>query len=141
MNFARKLAVTTTALAAAALPAAAIAGADPAVIPFQINPAPFGNPNGSFDAFPGNCVAVVGALPGTVTIAGGKPGGWGCYISSTVQWLNLTTGVTGTTQLSNGLNGIPAQTTFTPGPGQLALILTPASGGTTTPGFATFYVP
>lgn len=141
MNFARKLALSTTALAAATLPLTAVATADPAVIRFQINPAPFGNPNGSFDSMAGNCVAIVGDQPGTVTITGGMAGGWGCYPVSTVQWLNLGTGATGTAQLSNGLNGIPAAATFTPGPGQLALILTPATGGTTTPGLATFFVP
>ncbi|WP_405138087.1 hypothetical protein [Nocardia sp. NBC_01388] len=141
MGFARTFAICATGFAAFGLAAAGAAAADPVAIPFQINPAPFGNPNGSFDAFPGRCAAVVGTQPGVVVITGSMPGGWGCPISSSVSWINLSNGATGGAVLSDGLNGIPAAATLQTGVGQVALILNTASGGTTTPGLATFYVP
>ncbi|GGK47824.1 hypothetical protein [Nocardia camponoti] len=116
-----------------------VAVADPAVMPFQINPAPFGNPNGSFDAFPGRC-AVVFVEPGSVVITGANARGWGCYPQSHVRWWNITTGATGYAQLGPGLNGFPPAATLTTGAGTVGLMLTSASGGPETPGFATFTV-
>jgi len=45
---------------------ASAAGASAAVtVPFQVDPAPFGNPNGNFDFPAVRCVAVVGEQSGT----------------------------------------------------------------------------
>ncbi|WP_027502938.1 hypothetical protein [Rhodococcus sp. UNC363MFTsu5.1] len=140
MKLARRLGLCATAVAALGLSAAGVAAAAPVTVPFQINPAPYGNPNGSFDAPATQCAAVVGDRPGVVVITGGKPGGWGCPLSSQVQWLNLSTGATGTTQLSDGLNGIPAQASVNTGIGQVAVVVNPVAG-IITPGLATFYVP
>ncbi|MFC9893848.1 hypothetical protein ACFVMC_09155 [Nocardia sp. NPDC127579] len=129
------------AIAAAGVTSTGIAAADPVTIPFQINPAPWGNPNGSFDAPAPRCAAVVGERPGTVSITGNKPGRWGCMLSSPVRWLNLNTGATGVAQLSDGLHGFPPETVIETGPGQVALMLTSVGGGPITPGLATFYVP
>ncbi|WP_227983241.1 hypothetical protein [Nocardia spumae] len=139
MNIVRRVGIAIAGLAVAGLSATGFAAADPTPVPFQVNPAPYGNPNGSFDVPPIHC-AVVLDHPGSAVITGGNPGQWGCLLSSTVQWLNLTTGVSGVAQLSNGLNGIPPQATLNTGPGRIVLILTPLNGGTTTPGFATFAV-
>ncbi|MFD7841434.1 hypothetical protein ACFV4K_00640 [Nocardia sp. NPDC059764] len=138
MTFARKIVVSGAAFAMCGLPAVATAAADTVTIPFQIDAAPFGNPNGSFDAFPARCAAVLGGTPGTVVITGAKPGGWGCTISTPVRWINLSTGATGVVVLSDGLNGIPSAATINSGPGRVAVMLAP--GGTYTPGFATFDV-
>lgn len=110
-------------------------------VPFQIDPAPFGNPNGSFDAPAVRCVAVVGDAPGTATITGGNDGQWGCLLSSEVRWLNLSTGMSGTALLSDGLHGIPARAALPTGTGQIVVVLTSTSGGPITPGAATFAVP
>lgn len=109
-------------------------------VPFQIDPAPFGNPNGSFDAPSVRCVAVVGERPGTVTITGGKEGRWGCLLSSEVRWLNLSTGATGAGRMSDGLNGHPPEATLPTGAGQVVVSVA-SSAGVITPGVATFYVP
>ncbi|MGV9662789.1 hypothetical protein ACWDUL_09045 [Nocardia niigatensis] len=139
MAFARKIAVVGAAFALCGLPTVGTAAADPVTIPFQIDAAPFGNPNGSFDAFPARCAAVVGDRSGVVVVTGSKPGGWGCFLSTPVTWLNLSTGATGVATLSDGLNGIPSAATLYTGVGQVVLMLAP--GGTYTPGFATFVVP
>lgn len=104
-------------------------------------PAPYGNPNGSFDAPAVRCVAVVGELPGTVTITGGKEDRWGCLLSSEVRWLNLSTGVSGSARLSDGLNGVPAGAIVQTGTGQVAVAVTSVAGSIITPGVASFYVP
>ncbi|MFF2088186.1 hypothetical protein ACFVVM_30770 [Nocardia sp. NPDC058176] len=140
MNLVRRLGIGAAALVAAGLSATGFAHADPVVIPFQIAPAAFGNPNGSFDVPPIGCVVILGEHPGTAVITGGKEGGWGCLVSGNIQWLNLTTGTTGAAQLSDGLHGFPPRAVIEPGPGQIALVLTSVSGGTITPGFATFSV-
>lgn len=140
MRFVRKFGFCAVLVAASGLSTAGVAAAAPSTVPFQINPAPFGNPNGSFDAPAVHCVAVVGDRPGTALITGGDSGGWGCALSSHVQWVNLSTGSTGGAQLSPGLNGHPAEATLQTGTGQVALMLTPLPG-MVTPGFATFYVP
>ncbi|MFD4181837.1 hypothetical protein [Rhodococcus sp. NPDC058514] len=140
MKLARRLGTCATIVAALGLSTAGVAAAAPVTLPFQINPAPYGNPNGSFDAPASRCAAVVGDRPGAVTITGGNPGGWGCPLTSQVQWMNLSTGATGAGQLSDGLNGIPAAATLNTGIGQVVVILNPVAG-IVTPGFATFYVP
>lgn len=139
MTFARKFAVVAGIVAGCGLSAIGTAAADPVVIPFQINSAPYGIPGGSFDAFPARCAAVVGEQPGTVVITGAQPQGWGCSISTPVTWINLSTGATGSAQLSNGLNGIPSAATLYTGIGQVAVMLTPSAPYT--PGLATFFVP
>ncbi|MDH6678985.1 hypothetical protein M2284_003198 [Rhodococcus sp. LBL1] len=139
MNLVRRLAVCTPVVVGSVLVSAAVASAA-VTVPFQIDPAPFGNPNGSFDAPAVRCAAVVGEQPGTVTITGGKEGRWGCPLSSEVRWLNLSTGASGSARLSDGLGGIPAEATLRTGTGQVAVAVTPAAG-TITPGFAVFYVP
>ncbi|MGW6378573.1 hypothetical protein ACWFRB_21165 [Rhodococcus sp. NPDC055112] len=140
MKLARTLGMCAVSVAALGLSTAGVAAAAPVTVPFQINPAPYGNPNGSFDAFPARCAAVVGGQPGAVVITGGNPGGWGCPLSSQVQWMNLSTGTTGSAYLSDGLNGIPAGATVNTGVGQVVVVLNPVAG-IVTPGFATFYVP
>ena len=140
MNLVRRVAVCTSVVVGAALASVTVASAAETV-PFQINPAPFGNPNGSFDVPPIRCTAVVGEQPGAVTITGGKEDRWGCLLSSEVLWLNLSPGASGSARLSDGLNGIPAAAILPTGAGQVAVTVIPAVGGTTTPGVATFYVP
>ncbi|HET8994518.1 MAG TPA: hypothetical protein VFN32_12015 [Rhodococcus sp. (in: high G+C Gram-positive bacteria)] len=136
----RAAGVFVTTIAASALFTAGVASAS-APIPFQIDPAPYGNPNGSFDAPSVRCVAVVGDEPGVVTITGGKEDGWGCLLSADVQWVNLSTGESGSARLSDGLNGIPAFAAIDTGAGQVAVLLTSTAAGPITPGIATFQVP
>ncbi|WP_336871401.1 hypothetical protein [Rhodococcus qingshengii] len=126
--------MAVSVLAPAAVASAAV------TVPFQINPAPFGNPNGSFDAPPVHCVAVVGEQPGTVTITGAKDEGWGCMLSTEVRWMNLSTGASGTGRLSGDNQGTPGEATLQTGAGQVAVAILPAAGPVT-PGFATFFVP
>ncbi|MEC3952529.1 hypothetical protein VMT65_05750 [Nocardia sp. CDC153] len=139
MRFVRTFAVLLGVVGLGGLCAVGTAAADPVTIPFQINAAPFGNPGGSFDAFPARCAAVVGDQPGVVVITGANPGGWGCFNSQPINWINLSTGATGVATLSDGLNGIPSAATLYTGAGQVVVMLAP--GGTYTPGFATFPVP
>lgn len=140
MNLVRRLTVCAAVAAASVLAPAAVATAA-VTVPFQIDPAPFGNPNGSFDVPPVRCAAVVDEQPGTVTITGGKDGRWGCLLSSEVRWLNLSTGASGVARLSDGLNGIPAAAVLQTGPGPVAVTVASVAGGVTTPGFAAFLVP
>lgn len=140
MKLVRRLAISAgTAVALFLTSAGAVAAA--ATIPFQIDPAPYGNPNGSFDAPSVRCVAEVGNQPGTMTITGGKAGRWGCLLSAEVRWMNLSTGASGVTQLSDGLNGIPAAAAVHTGTGQVAVAVLSLAGGVITPGAATFWVP
>ncbi len=115
---------------------AGAAGAD--TIPFQLDPAPYGNPNGSIDSLPAHCVAVTGERPGEVRITGADPVGWGCY-SAPLRWLNLSTGASGEARLSDGLNGIPPAATVATGSGQVAIVV--LAGGVYTPGVVTTWVP
>lgn len=87
------------------------------------------------------CVAVVGELPGTVTITGGNEGRWGCLLSSEVRWLNLSTGASGSARLSDGLNGVPAEAIVQTGTGQVAVAVLSVAGSIITPGVTSFYVP
>lgn len=134
-----RLAVCAGLVAGALAAPAAIASAA-VTVPFQVDPAPFGNPNGSFDAPAVRCAAVVGERSGTVTITGGKDGGWGCLLSSEVRWLNLSTGVSGSARMSDGLNGVPPAATMDTGSGQIAVAVLSVAGPIT-PGVATVYVP
>ncbi|MFM1725201.1 MULTISPECIES: hypothetical protein [Rhodococcus] len=139
MKIVRRLAVCAGVGAGVVLAPTAIASAA-VTVPFQIAPAPYGNPNGSFDAPAVRCVAVVGEQPGTMTVTGGNDGGWGCLLSSEVHWLNLSTGASGSARLSDGLNGIPAAATLQTGPGQIAVAILSVAGPIT-PGVGTFAVP
>ncbi len=127
MNLVRRLSVCTSVVIASTLTSVALASAA-VTIPFQVNPAPYGNPNGSFDAPAVRCVAVVGEQPGTVTITGGKEGRWGCLLSSEVRWLNLSTGASGSARLSDGLNGVPAEAIVQTGTGQVAVAVLSVAG-------------
>lgn len=140
MKLMRAVGVCATTIAISTLLAAGVASAS-TTVPFQIDPAPYGNPNGSFDAPSIRCVAVVGEEPGTVTITGGKEDGWGCLLYADVQWVNLSTGESGSARLSDGLNGIPAFATIDTGAGQVAVLVTSTAAGPVTPGIATFQVP
>ncbi len=140
MNPIRAIGVCVTTIATSAVLAAGVASAS-TTVPFQIDPAPYGNPNGSFDAPSIRCVAVVGEEPGAVTITGGKEDGWGCLLYADVQWVNLSTGESGSARLSDGLNGIPAFATIDTGAGRVAVLLTSTTAGPVTPGIATFQVP
>ncbi|KQU45799.1 hypothetical protein ASG84_10850 [Rhodococcus sp. Leaf278] len=139
MKHVRTLVVCASIVLGSALASVGTASAATAV-PFQINPAPFGNPNGSFDAPSVRCVAVVGEQAGTVRVTGGKEGGWGCLISSQVYWVNLSSGAVGTAVTSAGVQGFVPEAILATGPGQVAITIV-ASGGIITPGLATVSVP
>lgn len=138
-NLVRRLSACVSIVAVSVLAPAAVASAA-VTVPFQIDPAPFGNPNGSFDAPPVHCVAVVGEQPGTVTITGAKDERWGCMLSTEVRWMNLSTGASGSGRLSGDNQGTPGEATLQTGAGQVAVAILPAAGPVT-PGFATFFVP
>ncbi|MDV6261864.1 hypothetical protein [Rhodococcoides yunnanense] len=139
MKLVRTLVVCASIVLGSALATVGTASAATPV-PFQINPAPFGNPNGSFDAPSVRCVAVVGEQAGTVRITGGKEGGWGCLISSQVYWVNLSSGAIGMAVTSAGLQGFVPEATLATGPGQVAITIV-SSGGIITPGLTTVSVP
>lgn len=139
MNAVRRIVFCSSVVIGAAFAPAAIASADVAV-PFQIDPASFGNPNGSFDVPPIRCATVVGDRPGTVTVTGAKEDRWGCPPVSEVRWLNLSTGASGVTWLSPGLDGFVPEASIESGTGQVALVVL-VSGGVVTPGFTTLAVP
>ncbi len=104
--------------------------------PFQLNPASFGNPNGSFDVPAFRCVVETGQERGTLRITGGLRNGWGCIGHAAVNWVNMSTGATGVARLSHGLNNIPPQVRIRTGVGQVGLALF-TSNSTVTPGLAT----
>nr|WP_296780343.1 hypothetical protein [Rhodococcus sp. (in: high G+C Gram-positive bacteria)] len=131
-----RLAVCGAVVVGAALAPAAVASAE-VTVPFQVNPTPYGNPNGSVDSPPGNCAVVVGEKPGIARVTGFNSG---CYLISAVRWLNLSTGASGTSPMSDGLFGLPHEAVVPSGPGQVALVGVPFAP-TTVPGFATFDVP
>ena len=142
IDFVRRSVACAVVVAGSVLAPAAVASAA-VTVPFQINPAPFGNPNGSFDAPAVRCVAVVGEQPGTVTITGSeegrRQGRWACQVRGDVHWLNLSSGAAGSARMSLAQYGYPAAILPT-GTGQVVLTVIPELG-TTTPGFATVYVP
>ena len=115
--------VAGSVLAPAAVASAAV------TVPFQIDPAQFGNPNGSFDVPPVRCVAVVGEQSGTVMIAGGKEGRGGCLLPGNVHWLSLPT----------RMYGYPAAILPT-GTGRVVVAVVIAGSTIITPGVATIYV-
>ncbi len=135
-GFLRALAVGAAIAGVVALPPT-VARAAPAM-PFQIAPAPFGNPNGSLDVPPIRC-GVVRDGGGAVTITGTKRDGWGCIPHAQVTWVNFTNGRTGSARLSAGLNGKVPQARLVTGRGQVGIMLV-SSGGVITPGFATLPV-
>lgn len=134
-----RLAICGALVVGAALAPVAVASAE-TVIPFQFNPAPYGNSSGSFDSPPASCVVVVGEQPGVAKVTVAPNTTTNCYLISEIRWLNLSTGASGSARLSDGVGGIPTQAILQSGPGQVALIGIPDSI-TTVPGFATFYVP
>lgn len=138
MKHIRALAICLSIVLGSFLATVSAASAATAV-PFQIDPAPFGNPNGSFDAPSVRCVAVVGEQAGTVRITGGKEGGWGCFISSQVYWANASSGAVGTAVTSAGLNGFVPEAILDTGPGQVVITIV-SSGGVITPGLVTVSV-
>nr|WP_305095345.1 hypothetical protein [Prescottella sp. R16] len=120
--------LTTTTVASAAV-----------TVPFQIDPAPFGNPNGSLDVPSIRCWAVVGDQPGTVTITGPKDGMRACLLPGDMHWLNLSTGTSGTARMSAGIDGYP-EATLPTGTGQVVIAATSATAPYT-PGVVTVHVP
>lgn len=130
------LAVAALGVIVAVIPPA---GAAAAPIPFQIQPASFGNPNGSFDVPPIHCGFETGPNGGELTITGMLRGRWGCLPEAQVSWVNLTTMATGAARMSNGLHGIPAEATLRTGAGQVVVKID-ALSGIMTPGVATVWV-
>lgn len=110
--------------------------------PFQVGPQlilSFGAPSRS------ECVVTTGEQPGVVVVSGGdfstptpSGRGWGCLNNAAVHWFNLTTGVGGVAQTSDGLFGRPAEATLHTGAGQVAVMV---NGSRYTPGFTTVFVP
>ncbi|AUH69665.1 MULTISPECIES: hypothetical protein [Gordonia] len=130
----------TLAAAVAGSVVAATVGAGTAsaapVQPFAIQPASFGNPNGSFDVPPIHCGLESGPGAGQVTVTGTLSERWGCLPFGRVWWLNTATGATGAARMSAGLNDHPAQAVLHTGRGRIVVTLM-AAGGVVTPGFAT----
>ena len=138
IDFVRRSVACAAIVAGSVLAPAATASAA-VTVPFQINPAPFGNPNGSLDVPTIRCVAVVGEQPGTVTITGPKEGWWKCILPGDVHWLNLSSGASGSARMSAGVDGYP-QAVLSTGTGQVVVAAT-ADRGPYTPGVATVHVP
>ncbi|SDD38326.1 hypothetical protein [Rhodococcus tukisamuensis] len=138
LDFVRRSVACAAVVAGSVLAPAAVASAA-VTVPFQINPAPFGNPYGSLDVPSIRCVAVVGEQPGTVTITGPKEGWWKCVLPGEVHWLNLSSGASGSARMSAGVDGYPAAVLST-GTGQVVVAAT-SDAGPYTPGVVTVYVP
>ncbi|NKV10523.1 hypothetical protein GS909_04045, partial [Rhodococcus hoagii] len=120
-------------LASAAVASAAV------TVPFQIAPAPYGNPNGSFDAPAVRCVA------SSTSSRGGdrdrrQRRRMGLSALVRVRWLNLSTGASGSARLSDGLGGIPAAVTLRTGSDRSRWAVLSVTPGPITPGVATFHV-
>ena len=134
--------LVATAVGAASV-CAAVTGTGPATaattVRFQVAPLPFGNPNGSFDAAPYECVGVVGDKPGVLTVTGGDRDAWGCADVSPIHWVNLSTGATGSGRTSSALKNIAPHATLRTGRGHVALVLTVR--GVYTPGILDIWVP
>jgi len=73
-------------------------------------------------------------------IAGGKEGRWGCLVPSEVRWVNLSSGASGSAQISDGVYGYPAAVLPT-GTGQVVVAVVHTGSTIVTPGVATVYVP
>ncbi|MFD4294004.1 hypothetical protein ACFWPA_16000 [Rhodococcus sp. NPDC058505] len=131
--------VACAAIGACSVLTPVTAAATAVTVPFQINPAPFGNPYGSLDVPTIRCVAVVGEQPGTVRITGPDEGWWKCLRPGDVQWLNLSSGAAGSAPMSTGADGYP-EAVLPTGPGRVVLVAT-SGAGPYTPGVATVHVP
>ncbi|QKT08947.1 hypothetical protein HUN08_00150 [Gordonia sp. X0973] len=129
-----------TAATAGALAITTPATASAARIPFQIQPASYGNPNGSFDVPPIRCAVEPDHRRGTVMVTGTDRGRWGCLPYARVWWMNRSTGRSGVAKLSSGLNGVPAQAVLRTGRGELFIRLDAWGSSTVTPGFTTLRV-
>ena len=138
IDFVRRSAAGAAIAAGAVLAPAAIASAA-VTVPFQINPAPFGNPNGILDVPSIRCWAVVGEQPGTVTITGPKDGVRACLLPGDMHWLNLSSGASGSARMSAGADGYPAAVLPT-GAGQVVVAAT-SNVLPTTPGVVAVDVP
>jgi hypothetical protein len=137
-TFVRRLAVCSALVLGGAFASTAVASAD-VIVPFQVNPAPYGNPNGSADTPRVSCAAAISETGGTVRITGptDRPG---CYLVSEVRWVNLSTGASGVAPMVDGVLGTRVSEPLPTGAGQVAVVAV-AGNGFTVPGFATFYVP
>ncbi|MDL9936225.1 hypothetical protein QSJ18_05675 [Gordonia sp. ABSL1-1] len=132
----------TAALAMSAVAAFLIApgtASAATIVPFQIEPAMYGNPNGSFDVPPVRCGVEVGKTRGVATVTGLMRQRWGCLPYLWIRWVNLSNGRTGTAKMSSGLNGIPAEAILRTDVGQVMLTLDVRSP--MTPGVAVVWVP
>ncbi|WOC13344.1 hypothetical protein [Gordonia sp. MP11Mi] len=92
------------------------------IVPFQINPALYGNPNGSFDVPAFRC-GIERTGPGVITVTGTQRDNWGCLLNTPLRWANLSTGRTGAARTSHGLNGHPPEAVVRSGRGRVVLIL------------------
>lgn len=136
MKMMRTATVACAGLVGAVLAVPGVAQAAP-IVPFQINPALYGNPNGSFDVPAIHCGAERTGS-GVVTVTGTEKGRWGCLLMTGVRWANLSTGRTGAARTSAGLNGHPPEAVLHTGRGRVALILD--ARPPMTPGMATLDV-
>lgn len=138
IDFVRRWVACAAIVAGAVLAPAAVASAA-VTVPFQINPAPFGDPNGSLDVPSIRCWAVVDEQSGAVTITGPKDGIRACLLPGDMHWLNLSNGASGTARMSAGKDGYP-EATLPTGTGQVVIAAT-SNAGPYTPGLVTVYVP
>ncbi|GAB2643557.1 hypothetical protein ABI214_12630 [Prescottella soli] len=137
IDFVRR-SVACAAIVAGSVLAPTAAASAAVTVPFQIDP------YGSFDFPAVRCVAVVGEQPGTVTITGPeerrREGRSGCLQLSEVLWLNLSSGVAGSTPMSGGVDGYP-EAVLPTGTGQVVVVVVHTGSSFVTPGVATVYVP
>ncbi len=134
IEFVRRSVVCAAIVAGSVLAPAAVASAA-VTVPFAIDP------YGSFDFPSVRCVAVVGEQPGTVTITGPeerrREGRSGCLQLSEVHWLNLWSGASGSTRMSDGY----PEAVLPTGAGQVVVVVVHTGSSFVTPGVATVYVP
>jgi hypothetical protein len=134
INFVRRSVACAAIVAGSVLAPAAVASAA-VTVPFQIDP------YGPFDFPSVRCVAVVGEQPGTVTITGPeerkREGRSGCLPLSEVRWLNLSSGASGSTQMSVEY----PEAVLPTGTGQVVVVVVHTGSSFVTPGVATVYVP
>lgn len=134
IGFVRRSVACAAVVAGSVLAPAAFASAV-ITVPFQINP------YGSFDFPSVRCVAEVGERRGTVTITGPeerrREGRSGCLQLSEVRWLNLSSGASGSTQMSSGY----PEAVLPTGTGQVVVAVVHTGSSLVTPGVATVYVP
>lgn len=135
----KRLALVIGTIAAAVVLAVPGTASAVTVTPFQLAPAPFGNPNGSFDVPAIRCGVEIGKARGVATVTGRDAGRWGCLPYVWVRWLNVSTGATGAAKMTSGLNGIPPQAMLRTGVGQVVVTIDAKSP--VSPGLATVWVP